>query len=105
MVRRLLEPSVDRAEEREFELCAFPTLCNSANSDAVNPIRYVDKYQALLTRRDSYIDEADLYEADISFYLANLQIWEAVSADGDGRATEAPKPRRRRATNSRGCLC
>ena len=34
MVRRLLEPSVDRAEE-EYERCAFPTLCNGVNSDDV----------------------------------------------------------------------
>lgn len=52
------------------------------NSDAGCPIRYVDHYQALLTRRDSSIDEADLYEADLSFYRANLQICEAASADG-----------------------
>ena len=35
MVRRLLEPSVDRAEEKEYERCAFPTLCTGVNSDAV----------------------------------------------------------------------
>src|SRR5258706_4428132 len=34
MVRRLQEPSVDRAEEKEYERCAFPTLCNGVNSDA-----------------------------------------------------------------------
>ena len=37
MVRRLLEPSVDRAEE-EYERCDFPTLCNSMNSDAVTQL-------------------------------------------------------------------
>lgn len=35
VVRRLLEPSVDRAEEKEYERCAIPTLCNGVNSDAV----------------------------------------------------------------------
>jgi len=57
VVRRLLEPSVDQEEEKEYE-------------------RYVDQYQTLLTRRDSYIDEADL-----SLYRTNLQICEAASAD------------------------
>ena len=92
MVRRLLEPSVDRAEEKEYKRCAFHALCNGANSDAVNPIRYVDQYQALLTRRDSHIDEADLYEADLSFYRANLQICEAVSADGPVDRPEPQSP-------------
>src|SRR5258706_4370844 len=92
MVRRLLEPSVDRAEEKEYKRCAFHALCNGANSGAVNPIRYVDQYQALLTRRDSHIDEADLYEADLSFYRANLQICEAVSADGPVDRPEPQSP-------------
>ena len=70
----------------------FSTLCNSANSDVDNQIRYVDQYQALLTRRDSYIDEEDFYEADLSFYRANLQICEAVSADGPVDRPEPQSP-------------
>lgn len=35
MVRRLLEPSVDQAEKKEYERCAFPSLCGGVNSDAV----------------------------------------------------------------------
>jgi hypothetical protein len=38
IVRRLLEPSVDRAEEKEYERCAFSTLCDSAKSDTVNQL-------------------------------------------------------------------
>ena len=35
MVQRLLEPSVDRAVEKEHEQWVFPTLCNGMNSDVV----------------------------------------------------------------------
>jgi len=52
----------------------------------------VDQNQALLTRRDSHIHEADLYEADLSSYRANLQICEAVSADGPVDRLEPQSP-------------
>ena len=35
VVRRLLEPSVDRAEEREYQRCTISTLVNGVNSDVV----------------------------------------------------------------------
>jgi len=38
VVRRLLEPSVDRAEEKEYERYGFPTLCSGVNSDAVTQL-------------------------------------------------------------------
>ena len=49
MVRRLLEPSVDRAEEKEYERCAFLTLCNGMNSDSV-----IQSDMSTSTRRSSH---------------------------------------------------
>ena len=38
VVRRLLEPSVDRAEEKEYERYAISTLCDGVNSEAVTQL-------------------------------------------------------------------
>ena len=38
MVRRLLEPLVDQAEEKKNERCAFPTLYDGVDFDAVIPL-------------------------------------------------------------------
>jgi len=81
IVRRLQEPSVDRAEEKEYERCAFPTLCNGVNSDA-----FIQLDMSTSTKRSSHAatrpsTKRICMKADSSFYRANLQICEAASAD------------------------
>src|SRR5258706_15812595 len=93
MVRRLLEPSVDRAEEKEYKRCAFHALCNGANSDAVNPIRCRPEPSAPHTPR--------LAHPRSGFVRSRLIVLPCQPADMRsslcGRARRpagAPKPRR-----------